>query len=78
MAKNTKRAEESRASAPSPTISHFPPRRAERLKDFAASLGISYDSAFRAARAGTLRTVRFGKSILIPADEAERVAREGL
>jgi len=25
-----------------------------------------------------LRTVRFGKSILVPADEADRIAREGL
>jgi len=77
MAK-TKRAEEGGGSPLSPTIPHFPPRRAERLKDIAASLGISYDSAFRAAQAGTLRTVRFGKSILVPADEADRIAREGL
>jgi hypothetical protein len=52
--------------------------RAEPLKDFAASIGVSYDSAYRAACDGRLKTVRFGRKLLVPAVEADRVAREGL
>ena len=53
-------------------------RRAEGLREFAESLTISYDSAFRKATSGELRTVRFGRRILVPADEVERVMKEGL
>ena len=54
------------------------PKRAESLREFAKSLSISYDSAFRKAISGELRTVRFGRRILVPADEVERVIKEGL
>jgi excisionase family DNA binding protein len=53
-------------------------RRAEKLREFANSLGVSYDTAWRAAQDGRLKTVRFGKSLLVPAAEAERVLSEGL
>lgn len=53
-------------------------RRAESLREFAASLGISYDSAFRKAQSGQLKTVRFGRRVLVPAPEIERVLAEGL
>ncbi len=53
-------------------------RRGEPLRHFAASLGISYDTAYKAARDGRLRVVRFGKLLLVPSDEADRVGREGL
>jgi len=53
-------------------------RRAEGLREFAASLGISFDTAYRAAKAGRLRTIRFGKRLLVPVEEIERIAREGL
>jgi len=53
-------------------------RRAEGLRQFAESLGVSYDSAFRKATSGDLKTIRFGKRILVPAEEVERVLREGL
>jgi hypothetical protein len=53
-------------------------RRAEGLREFAESLSISYDSAFRKAVSGELRTVRFGRRILVPAGEVERVIKEGL
>lgn len=55
-----------------------PVRRAEGLRQFAKSLSISYDSAFRKATSGELKTIRFGKRILIPCDEIERIMREGL
>lgn len=53
-------------------------RRAETLKEFCASIGISYDSGYRAAKDGRLFVIRFGTRILVPTTEAERVAREGL
>ena len=53
-------------------------RRAEGLREFAESMSISYDSAFRKATSGQLRTVRFGRRILVPADEVKRIIEEGL
>jgi len=53
-------------------------RRAETMREFTRSLGISYDSAYRAARDGRLKVVRFGKRLLIPVAEIERVMSEGL
>ena len=53
-------------------------RRAEGLREFASSIGVSYDSAFRAAQDGRLKTLRFGKRRLVPADEIARVMRDGL
>jgi predicted site-specific integrase-resolvase len=53
-------------------------RRGEPLKQFCASLGFSYDTGLRAIRAGTLRTIRVGKRIIVPAAEIERVSAEGL
>lgn len=55
-----------------------PARRAEGLREFAASIGVSYDSAFRKAASGELKTVRFGRRILVPAAEVKRVLAEGL
>lgn len=54
------------------------PRRAEPLKAFCRSVGISYDSGRRAIADGKLRIFRFGNLILVPAEEIERVTREGL
>jgi excisionase family DNA binding protein len=53
-------------------------RRAETMREFAASLGVSYDTAWRAATDGRLKTIRFGKRLLIPAAEVARVLAEGL
>jgi hypothetical protein len=53
-------------------------RRAEGLRQFCSSISVSYDSGFRAVQSGRLKHVRFGKKILIPADECARVLREGL
>ena len=57
---------------------HEPPRRAETLQELAMSLGVSYDSFLRAAHDGRLRTIRIGKRLLVPADEASRISNEGL
>jgi len=53
-------------------------RRAETMREFAASLGVSYDSVWRAANDGRLKTLRFGKRRLISTEEANRVLAEGL
>jgi predicted site-specific integrase-resolvase len=53
-------------------------RRAETLREFAASMGVSYDTAWRASSDGRLKTLRFGKRLLVPAGEVERVLAEGL
>jgi excisionase family DNA binding protein len=53
-------------------------KRAESLKQVAASFGVSYDTFFRAAKAGRIRTIRFGTRLFVPADEIERLSRDGL
>jgi excisionase family DNA binding protein len=53
-------------------------KRAEPLKQVAASFNISYDTFFRAAKSGKIKIIRFGNRILVPADEIERISREGL
>jgi len=71
------RKEKMLATSPiSPTIGAL--AMAQTLKRFAACFDISYDSAFRAARDGKLKTIRFGKRRLVPAEEIARVMREGL
>lgn len=53
-------------------------RRAEGLRQFCESMAFSYDTGFRAAKSGALRVIYVGRKILVPADEIERVLREGL
>ena len=53
-------------------------KRAEPLKQVAASFGASYDTFIRAAQSGRLKTIRFGKRLYVPADEITRLEREGL
>lgn len=53
-------------------------RRAEPVKEFCRSLGVSYDSGRRAIKNGKLRVIRFGNRLLVPIDEIERVQKEGL
>jgi predicted site-specific integrase-resolvase len=53
-------------------------KRAEPLKPLAASFGASYDTFFRAAKDGRLKTIRLGNRLYVPSDEIERLSREGL
>ncbi len=53
-------------------------KRAEGLRKLAESLGVSYDSLWRASKNGTLRTIRIGKRVVVPAAEIDRIEREGL
>lgn len=49
-----------------------------RVKDFCARIGISRSTFWKHARAGKIRVIKIGSRVLVPADEAQRVAREGL
>lgn len=53
-------------------------KRAEPLKQAAASFGASYDTFFRAPKDGRLKTIRLGNRLYVPADELEGLSREGL
>jgi excisionase family DNA binding protein len=53
-------------------------KRAESLKQVATSFGVSYDTFFRAVKSGKIRVIRFGTRLFVPADEIERLSREGL
>lgn len=53
-------------------------KRAEPLRQVAASFGSSFDTFYRAAKAGRIKTIRFGKRLFVPVDEIERISREGL
>jgi hypothetical protein len=53
-------------------------KRAEPLRQVAASFGTSFDTFYRAAKAGRIKTIRFGRRLFVPAQEIERIAREGL
>jgi hypothetical protein len=53
-------------------------RRGETLGEFAASFGLSYDTVWRHAKSGALKTILLGKRKIVPRAEIERVAREGL
>jgi predicted site-specific integrase-resolvase len=53
-------------------------KRGEGLKELSESLGVSYDSLWRAAKSGALRVIRIGKRVVVPAAEIERISREGL
>lgn len=53
-------------------------KRAEPIKRVAASFGASYDTFYRAAKDGRLRVILFGNRMFVPAEEIERLSREGL
>jgi len=48
------------------------------LIEAAKSLGISHWTVRVHIRRGAIKTVRFGRRILIPREEVERIGREGL
>jgi predicted site-specific integrase-resolvase len=53
-------------------------RRAETLREFAESFGVSYDTMWRYSLDGTLKTIQMGNRKVVPLSEIERVSREGL
>jgi predicted site-specific integrase-resolvase len=53
-------------------------KRAEPIKQVAASYGASYDTFYRAAKDGRLKVIWLANRMYVPADEIERLSREGL
>jgi len=51
-------------------------RRTLSVREFADSLGVSFDSAYRKVQSGDVKSVRFGRRILIPQAELNRILGE--
>lgn len=51
-------------------------RRALSMREFADSLGVSFDSVYRKVQSGDVRSARFGRRILIPRSELVRILGE--
>jgi predicted DNA-binding transcriptional regulator AlpA len=49
-----------------------------RVKDFCQRIGISPSTFWKFVSIGKIRPIKIGGRTLIPAHEAERIAREGL
>ena len=56
----------------------FEKRAALSKAEFAARLGISKDSVNRAILKNKIKVVRFGRRVLVPASELQRILGEGL
>lgn len=56
---------------------HPADRRAYRPLEVVRLTGLSRGAVYRAIAAGLIRAVRVGEAILIPAEELERLLREG-
>jgi len=49
----------------------------ESLRELSQRTGKTYRTLHRAARAGKIKTVRFGGSVMVPKREVERVLTKG-
>jgi excisionase family DNA binding protein len=59
------------AQSETPTL-----RRAVSVREFADSLGVSFDSAYRKVQSGDVKSVKFGRRVLIPRTELDRILGE--
>jgi excisionase family DNA binding protein len=59
------------------TDSSEPHRLAYRVKTFCASVGLGRTKFYELVRDGKIKTVVIGGRRLVPADEAQRLVREG-
>jgi excisionase family DNA binding protein len=50
-------------------------RAALSMQEFAAQLGVSKDTVIRAIARGEVKTVKFGRRVLVPMSELERTLR---
>ena len=50
-------------------------RAAFSIREFAGRLGVSKDTVLRAIARKEIRAVKFGRRVLIPADELQRALR---
>lgn len=53
-------------------------RQAWRVREFCEAHRISNSTFWKYAGLGKIRVIRIGGRVLVPATEAERIAREGL
>ena len=53
-------------------------RRALSVRELADSLGVSFDSAYRKVQSGDVKSVKFGRRVLIPRTELDRILAGGL
>lgn len=53
-------------------------RQAWRVREFCEGLGISNSTFWKYVAAGRIHVIRVGRRVLIPADEATRIAQKGL
>jgi len=53
------------------------PREFESIRELSAKTGMCYRTIHRAVKAGKIRAVRFGGSLLIHRDEIARILQRG-
>ena len=51
---------------------------AYRVRDFCKSVGLGKTKFYELLRAGKIKTISIGGRRLVPADEAQRIVREGV
>jgi hypothetical protein len=55
-----------------------PPALAYRIPQFCRAIGISTSSFWKYHGLGKIHTVKLGRRVVVPADEAARLLREGI
>jgi excisionase family DNA binding protein len=53
------------------------PREFESLRELSQRTGKTYRTLHRAVRAGKIKTVKFGGSVMVPKREVERILAHG-
>jgi excisionase family DNA binding protein len=53
------------------------PREFDSLRELSQRTGKTYRTLHRAVRAGKIKTVRFGGSVMVPKREVERILAHG-
>lgn len=53
------------------------PKEFDSLRELSQRTGKTYRTIHRAVRAGKIRTVRFGGSVMVPKREVERILAHG-
>ena len=53
------------------------PKEFDSMRELAERIGKTYRTVHRAARAGKIKTVKFGGSVMVPKREVERILAHG-
>jgi excisionase family DNA binding protein len=51
---------------------------AYRVSDFCEQIGVCKSTFWKLRAAGKIRTIKIGSRVLVPADEVERILKEGV